>query len=82
MHAIWLVTLVFGFIASIIATGKGRHSFGWFMAGVFLGPFALIVAFLPPLERVGLFFRCPACKEVIREGAGTCRFCRTALDPA
>jgi len=82
MHAFWFVTLAFGVVASIIAFGKGRNSLGWFVAGTFIGPFALIVAFLPPIEREGMFARCPSCREVIRADAGTCRYCHTALIPA
>ena len=82
MHAFWLVTAVFGVVASIIAHGKGRNSLGWFLAGMFLGPFALVVALLTPVERPGMFERCPACYEVIRAQATTCRFCHTALGRA
>jgi hypothetical protein len=82
MHAFWMVTVVFGVVASIIAYGKGRNSLGWLALGMFIGPFALVVAVLPPIEREGMFQRCPACKEVIRAGAGTCRYCHTALGHA
>ena len=79
MQAFWLVTFVFGIVASVIAHGKGRNSLGWYMAGMFLGPFALIVVFLPPVERVGMFIKCPSCKEVIRQHAETCRFCHSGI---
>jgi hypothetical protein len=79
MHAFWLVTFVFGIVASVIAYSKGRNSLGWYMAGMFLGPFALIVAFLPPIERPGMFIRCPSCKEIIRQDAETCRFCHNGI---
>ena len=82
MHAFWLVTVVFGMVASIIANGKGRNSLGWFLIGMFLGPFALVVVFLPPVEREGMFAQCPACREVIRADAGACRYCHTALGSA
>lgn len=79
MHAFWLVTFVFGVVASVIAHGKGRNSLGWLFVGMFLGPFALIVAFLPPVAREGMYVRCPSCREIIRAGAVTCRYCQTAL---
>ncbi len=77
MHSYWLVTVVFGIVASLIAGSKGRNTLGWLVAGMFLGPFSLIVSVLPPVERSGLYFRCPACREVIHEGAQTCRFCHS-----
>ena len=79
MHAFWLVTAVFGIVASTIAGSKGRNTLGWLAAGMFLGPFALVVAALPPVERSGMYFLCPACREVIREGAATCRHCQTGI---
>jgi len=80
MEAFWLVTLIFGVLASIIAHGKGRNSLGWFIAGTFVGPFALVVALLPPVERDGMYGLCPACKEVIREDAAACRYCHAVVD--
>lgn len=79
MHAFWLVTFIFGVVASVIAHGKGRNSLGWFIAGMFLGPFALIVAFLTPTQRAGMFIKCPACREIVRDNAVTCRYCHTAI---
>jgi hypothetical protein len=80
MEAFWVVTLIFGVLASLIAHGKGRNSLGWFLAGTFIGPFALVVAFLPPVVRDGMYSACPECREVIHQDAAACRFCRSALD--
>lgn len=80
MHGLWIVTFVFGVIASVIAYSKGRNSLGWFLAGMFVGPFALVVTFLPPVARDGMFGSCPACREVIRAEAETCRFCGFLLE--
>lgn len=80
MHAFWLITLVFGIVSSVIAYGKGRNSLGWFLAGSFLGPFALVVALLGPVQRDGMFSRCPECREVVHAEALRCRYCRTALE--
>ncbi len=80
MEALWLVTLVFGVVASLIAHGKGRNSLGWFLAGMFIGPFALVVALLPPVAREGMYGSCPVCKEVIRADAVSCRYCHAALE--
>ena len=80
MHAFWIVTLVFGVIASIIAQSKGRNSLGWFVAGMLVGPFGLVVALLPPVVRQGQYVSCPACREVIREDATSCRYCHHLLE--
>jgi hypothetical protein len=82
MHAFWSVTLVFGIVAALIAHGKGRNSLGWFLTGLFIGPFALIVAFLTPVEREGMYVKCPLCREVIRSDALSCRHCRAPLERA
>jgi hypothetical protein len=81
MHALWIITMVFGAVASLIAYGKGRNAMGWFLAGTFIGPFALVVAFLPPVSREGMFAQCPSCKEVIRADAATCRYCHVIVQP-
>jgi len=80
MPAYLPITLIFGAIAAIIAYSKGRNSLGWFLGGTFVGPFALVVVFLPPIERAGMYASCPACREVIREDALTCRHCHTPLE--
>lgn len=79
MHGYWIITLVFGVVAAIIAYSKGRNSLGWFSAGLLVGPFALVVTFLPPVEKEGMYVSCPSCREVIHEGAATCRFCHATL---
>ena len=80
MYAIWIITLVFGIIASLIAYSKGRNSLGWFLAGMLVEPFALVVAFLQPTSREDMYSQCPVCKEVIREGAASCRFCHALVE--
>lgn len=82
MHAIWIITLIFGAVASSIAYSRGRNSMAWFAAGLFLGPFALVVAFLEPIAREGMFAPCPVCREIVRADARMCRHCHTALEVA
>jgi ribosomal protein S14 len=70
-----LAAVVFAVVSSLTAHNKGRNSLGWFLAGLLIGPFALIVAALPNVPRSGQFKRCGSCGEVIREDAKLCRFC-------
>jgi len=70
-----LAAFVFAIVASTAAHNKGRNSLGWFLAGLLIGPFALMVAALPNVPRAGQFKRCGSCGEVIREDARICRFC-------
>lgn len=83
MHVYFLAMFIFGVVASIVAYDKGRNSLGWFVAGILIGPFSLIVAALPRVAREGRFIRCHQCTGVIQEAAETCRFCGTQnLDAA
>lgn len=75
MSIVFVAAVVLAGLAAVIAHSRGRDPFGWFVAGLLIGPFALIVAFLPPRPRRGLFLRCPVCGEVIRVGARRCRYC-------
>ena len=75
MHVYIAVAITFAITASIIAYSKGRNSLGWFLAGLLIGPFSLVVAALGPVAREGVFVRCGACGEIIRAEARLCRFC-------
>jgi hypothetical protein len=75
-------SFIFGIAASFIAYGKGRNSLGWLVAGLVIGPFALIAALLPPRPRAGRFHRCANCAEVISNEARVCRYCGAVVQEA
>ncbi len=75
-----LVAIIFGVVAGIVARAKGHNSLGWFVAGLIIGPFALVVAVLPAKPKEGMLEQCPACCEIIRSEASLCRFCGTQLE--
>ena len=74
-----VVAIVFAIVTSIAARAKGRNSLGWFLAGLAIGPFALLVTLLPTRPCAGQFKPCAACGEVIREDALVCRYCKREL---
>ena len=47
-----LIWLLFGVVAFVIASSKGRGGRGWFLLGPLFGPFALVVALLPSIDDV------------------------------
>lgn len=75
-----VVAIMFGMMAAVIATEKGRSAIGWFLTGFLVGPFSLAVLALPRKQRVGRFVECPACLEVVREEASVCRYCGTEFE--
>lgn len=79
MYLYVAVAITFAITASVIAYSKGRNSLGWFLAGLLIGPFALVVAALGPVAREGIFARCGSCGEIVRAKATVCRFCNRPL---
>lgn len=43
--------VLFGVVAAIIASTKGRSGLGWFILGLLFGPFSLVILALPSLGR-------------------------------
>lgn len=78
--AIWIVC---GLAAGSIYRNKGRSYAAAFLAGLVLGPIALILAAITPADRAGQerlalaggSKKCPACAELVKAEATVCRFC-------
>ncbi len=60
---------IFGVLCGLIASRKNRSVYGWFFAGALLGPFGLIVAFLPKIRPAVIVVDLQGDFTVARHGA-------------
>jgi len=75
-----LICMVFGVAAAVVAHSKARNALGWFLCGLMLGPFSLVVAALPRALKEGHTQRCPQCYEVVLARAQLCKYCKSSLE--
>lgn len=81
---ILIIALIFGVVGAVIASGRGRNAFGWFIL-CFLFPLIglILLLLLPPLEGVlkeSERKACPKCAEYVRKEALVCKHCSYSLE--
>jgi hypothetical protein len=79
-----VVWLLFGIVSAIIGSSKGRNGCSWFLLGVLLGPFGLILSLVVSKNQSAIeekmlkdrkAKKCFHCAELIKIEAIKCHFC-------
>lgn len=75
--------LIIGVVCAVIAIGKGRSGFGWFILGCIFGPLALLCAAVMSRESRQddrALKTCPHCAEKVQLQAILCKHCHQPLE--
>lgn len=89
MLAIIFFWLLFAVIIGMMASGRGRSGFGWFILACLISPLVAGVFVLLVTNKAAergrphpsTHIKCPDCKELILKDARVCRFCGCKLSP-
>ena len=86
--AILFAAIMFGVVTAVVAANKGRDWVIWFLVGLFLGPFGLILAIVTSKNEStfesdainsGHMKKCPFCAELVKFDANFCKHCGKEL---